>query len=156
MNKLLVLVEKRNPLCLKSLQISDSFMECVCFNTSVRQDMFCGNYVMGLVCLSVCLNDLSFLGLRYFFTYLLPHQAPPGLTHLVDHIMNSTGEDERRLDTMRPLNNRRSESESFHHCRPVMTRLALSASYNELDEMLHDMLHRNEYNLFSAEITPPG
>uniref|UniRef100_A0A8C5GK06 Extracellular tyrosine-protein kinase PKDCC n=1 Tax=Gouania willdenowi TaxID=441366 RepID=A0A8C5GK06_GOUWI len=30
---------------------------------------------------------------RYFFTYLLPHQAPPGLTHLVDHIMNSTGED---------------------------------------------------------------
>lgn len=32
---------------------------------------------------------------RYFFTYLLPHQAPPGLTHLVDHIMNSTGEDER-------------------------------------------------------------
>ncbi|XP_056152223.1 extracellular tyrosine-protein kinase PKDCC isoform X2 [Lampris incognitus] len=29
---------------------------------------------------------------RYFFTYLLPHQAPPGLTHLVDHIMNSTGE----------------------------------------------------------------
>ncbi|KAM9777805.1 extracellular tyrosine-protein kinase PKDCC [Neosynchiropus ocellatus] len=29
---------------------------------------------------------------RYFFTYLLPHQAPPGLTHLVDQIMNSTGE----------------------------------------------------------------
>ncbi|XP_072313956.1 extracellular tyrosine-protein kinase PKDCC [Eucyclogobius newberryi] len=29
---------------------------------------------------------------RYFFTYLLPHQAPPTLTHLVDHIMNSTGE----------------------------------------------------------------
>ncbi|XP_069574288.1 extracellular tyrosine-protein kinase PKDCC [Brachyistius frenatus] len=29
---------------------------------------------------------------RYFFTYLLPHQAPPGLTHLVDHIMNATGE----------------------------------------------------------------
>ncbi|XP_028251195.1 extracellular tyrosine-protein kinase PKDCC [Parambassis ranga] len=29
---------------------------------------------------------------RYFFTYLLPHQAPPGLTRLVDHIMNSTGE----------------------------------------------------------------
>ncbi|CAN9502114.1 unnamed protein product [Ophioblennius macclurei] len=29
---------------------------------------------------------------RYFFTYLLPHQAPAGLTHLVDHIMNSTGE----------------------------------------------------------------
>ncbi|XP_015234717.1 PREDICTED: extracellular tyrosine-protein kinase PKDCC [Cyprinodon variegatus] len=29
---------------------------------------------------------------RFFFTYLLPHQAPPGLTHLVDHIMNSTGE----------------------------------------------------------------
>ncbi|XP_053191753.1 extracellular tyrosine-protein kinase PKDCC [Scomber japonicus] len=29
---------------------------------------------------------------RYFFTYLLPHQAPPDLTHLVDHIMNSTGE----------------------------------------------------------------
>lgn len=29
---------------------------------------------------------------RYFFTYLLPHQAPPPLTHLVDHIMNSTGE----------------------------------------------------------------
>lgn len=29
---------------------------------------------------------------RYFFTYLLPHQAPSGLTHLVDHIMNSTGE----------------------------------------------------------------
>lgn len=29
---------------------------------------------------------------RYFFTYLLPHQAPPGLTHLVNHIMNSTGE----------------------------------------------------------------
>ncbi|XP_036065739.1 extracellular tyrosine-protein kinase PKDCC isoform X2 [Oryzias melastigma] len=29
---------------------------------------------------------------RYFFTYLLPHQAPPRLTHLVDHIMNSTGE----------------------------------------------------------------
>uniref|UniRef100_A0A3Q3KVY9 Extracellular tyrosine-protein kinase PKDCC n=2 Tax=Mastacembelus armatus TaxID=205130 RepID=A0A3Q3KVY9_9TELE len=29
---------------------------------------------------------------RYFFTYLLPHQAPPGLTHLVDHIMNTTGE----------------------------------------------------------------
>nr|XP_019940788.1 PREDICTED: extracellular tyrosine-protein kinase PKDCC [Paralichthys olivaceus] len=29
---------------------------------------------------------------RYFLTYLLPHQAPPGLTHLVDHIMNSTGE----------------------------------------------------------------
>ncbi|KAF3701191.1 Extracellular tyrosine-protein kinase PKDCC [Channa argus] len=29
---------------------------------------------------------------RYFFTYLLPHQAPPGLTHLVDNIMNSTGE----------------------------------------------------------------
>ncbi|KAG7275453.1 hypothetical protein CRUP_033186 [Coryphaenoides rupestris] len=27
---------------------------------------------------------------RYFFTYLLPHQAPPGLTHLVDRIMNST------------------------------------------------------------------
>lgn len=61
--------------------------------------MFCGNYVMGLVCLSVCLNELSLLGPRYFFTYLLPHQAPPGLTHLVDHIMNSTGEDESRLDT---------------------------------------------------------
>uniref|UniRef100_A0A3Q2ZZB2 Protein kinase domain containing, cytoplasmic n=2 Tax=Kryptolebias marmoratus TaxID=37003 RepID=A0A3Q2ZZB2_KRYMA len=29
---------------------------------------------------------------RFFFTYLLPHQAPPGLTHLVDHIMNTTGE----------------------------------------------------------------
>uniref|UniRef100_A0A3P9KMJ3 Protein kinase domain containing, cytoplasmic b n=1 Tax=Oryzias latipes TaxID=8090 RepID=A0A3P9KMJ3_ORYLA len=29
---------------------------------------------------------------RYFFTYLLPHQAPPRLTHLVDHIMNTTGE----------------------------------------------------------------
>ncbi|XP_072221646.1 extracellular tyrosine-protein kinase PKDCC [Leuresthes tenuis] len=29
---------------------------------------------------------------RYFFTYLLPHQAPPGLAHLVDHIMNTTGE----------------------------------------------------------------
>ncbi|KAF1374841.1 hypothetical protein PFLUV_G00233260 [Perca fluviatilis] len=29
---------------------------------------------------------------RYFFTYLLPHQAPPGFTHLVNHIMNSTGE----------------------------------------------------------------
>ncbi|RVE57262.1 hypothetical protein OJAV_G00214440 [Oryzias javanicus] len=29
---------------------------------------------------------------RYFFTYLLPHQARPKLTHLVDHIMNSTGE----------------------------------------------------------------
>lgn len=29
---------------------------------------------------------------RYFFTYLLPHQAPPPLTHLVGHIMNSTGE----------------------------------------------------------------
>ncbi|XP_028995819.1 extracellular tyrosine-protein kinase PKDCC [Betta splendens] len=29
---------------------------------------------------------------RYFFTYLLPHQAPPGLAHLVDRIMNSTGE----------------------------------------------------------------
>ncbi|CAB1334875.1 unnamed protein product [Coregonus sp. 'balchen'] len=29
---------------------------------------------------------------RYFFTYLLPHQAPPALRHLVDHIMNSTGE----------------------------------------------------------------
>lgn len=29
---------------------------------------------------------------RYFFTYLLPHQAPPTLSHLVDHIMNSTGE----------------------------------------------------------------
>ncbi|XP_068608475.1 extracellular tyrosine-protein kinase PKDCC [Brachionichthys hirsutus] len=29
---------------------------------------------------------------RFFFTYLLPHQAPPGLTHLVEHIMNSTGE----------------------------------------------------------------
>uniref|UniRef100_A0A3P9DAM3 Protein kinase domain containing, cytoplasmic b n=1 Tax=Maylandia zebra TaxID=106582 RepID=A0A3P9DAM3_9CICH len=29
---------------------------------------------------------------RYFFTYLLPHQAPPGLTHLVDRIMNATGE----------------------------------------------------------------
>uniref|UniRef100_A0A096LVJ6 Protein kinase domain containing, cytoplasmic b n=1 Tax=Poecilia formosa TaxID=48698 RepID=A0A096LVJ6_POEFO len=27
-----------------------------------------------------------------FSTYLLPHQAPPGLTHLVDHIMNTTGE----------------------------------------------------------------
>ncbi|XP_061157428.1 extracellular tyrosine-protein kinase PKDCC [Syngnathus typhle] len=29
---------------------------------------------------------------RYFFTYLLPHQAPPGLTHLVQNIMNVTGE----------------------------------------------------------------
>ncbi|XP_010877784.2 extracellular tyrosine-protein kinase PKDCC [Esox lucius] len=29
---------------------------------------------------------------RYFFTYLLPHQAPPALRHLVDHIMNATGE----------------------------------------------------------------
>ncbi|XP_077477318.1 extracellular tyrosine-protein kinase PKDCC [Stigmatopora argus] len=29
---------------------------------------------------------------RYFFTYLLPHQAPPGLTHLVERIMNATGE----------------------------------------------------------------
>lgn len=29
---------------------------------------------------------------RFFFTYLLPHQAPPGLTHLVQHIMNTTGE----------------------------------------------------------------
>ncbi|XP_061896463.1 extracellular tyrosine-protein kinase PKDCC [Entelurus aequoreus] len=29
---------------------------------------------------------------RYFFTYLLPHQAPPGLAHLVDRIMNATGE----------------------------------------------------------------
>ncbi|KAM6973055.1 extracellular tyrosine-protein kinase PKDCC [Aplochiton taeniatus] len=29
---------------------------------------------------------------RYFFTYLLPHQAPPALKHLVDRIMNSTGE----------------------------------------------------------------
>lgn len=34
---------------------------------------------------------------RYFFTYLLPHQAPPALTHLVDHIMNSTGEDKSLL-----------------------------------------------------------
>lgn len=61
--------------------------------------MFCENYVMGLVCLSVCLSELSLpFCPRYFFTYLLPHQAPPGLTHLVNHIMNSTGEDERRLD----------------------------------------------------------
>ncbi|XP_062326248.1 extracellular tyrosine-protein kinase PKDCC [Osmerus eperlanus] len=29
---------------------------------------------------------------RYFFTYLLPHQAPSALTHLVERIMNSTGE----------------------------------------------------------------
>ncbi|CAB1330561.1 unnamed protein product, partial [Coregonus sp. 'balchen'] len=35
---------------------------------------------------------LLFPRLRYFFTYLLPHQAPPALRHLVDHIMNSTGE----------------------------------------------------------------
>ena len=54
-----------------------------------------------LACRSVCLNELCFLSFfslapRYFFTYLLPHQAPPGLTHLVDHIMNSTGEPEQR------------------------------------------------------------
>ncbi|XP_013869550.1 extracellular tyrosine-protein kinase PKDCC [Austrofundulus limnaeus] len=35
---------------------------------------------------------------RFFFTYLLPHQAPPGLTHLVDHIMNSTGELKADID----------------------------------------------------------
>uniref|UniRef100_A0A3Q0TAB5 Extracellular tyrosine-protein kinase PKDCC n=1 Tax=Amphilophus citrinellus TaxID=61819 RepID=A0A3Q0TAB5_AMPCI len=35
---------------------------------------------------------------RYFFTYLLPHQAPPSLTHLVDRIMNATGEDESHPD----------------------------------------------------------
>ncbi|XP_015194749.2 extracellular tyrosine-protein kinase PKDCC [Lepisosteus oculatus] len=29
---------------------------------------------------------------RYFFTYLLPHRAPPTLQHLIDNIMNSTGE----------------------------------------------------------------
>ncbi|XP_030641510.1 extracellular tyrosine-protein kinase PKDCC [Chanos chanos] len=29
---------------------------------------------------------------RYFFTYLLPHQAPPTLMPLVNQIMNSTGE----------------------------------------------------------------
>ncbi|KAJ8291122.1 hypothetical protein GJAV_G00021640 [Gymnothorax javanicus] len=29
---------------------------------------------------------------RYFFTYLLPHQAPPTLRSLIDQIMNSTGE----------------------------------------------------------------
>ncbi|KAG7465612.1 hypothetical protein MATL_G00155390 [Megalops atlanticus] len=29
---------------------------------------------------------------RYFFTYLLPHQAPPTLRHLIDQIMNSTAE----------------------------------------------------------------
>lgn len=75
-------------------------MGSVCFSAAVRQVMFCGNYVMGLVCLSVYLNELSLPGLRYFFTYLLPHQAPPSLTHLVDHIMNSTGESERRLDMM--------------------------------------------------------
>lgn len=43
---------------------------------------------------------------RYFFTYLLPHQAPPGLTHLVDHIMNSTGE--LKADTNQTL-------EAFEH-----------------------------------------
>uniref|UniRef100_A0A674AHJ5 Protein kinase domain containing, cytoplasmic b n=1 Tax=Salmo trutta TaxID=8032 RepID=A0A674AHJ5_SALTR len=35
---------------------------------------------------------------RYFFTYLLPHQAPAALRHLVDHIMNSTGEDWSDVD----------------------------------------------------------
>lgn len=72
-------------------------MDRVCCSTNVRQVTFSRNYVMGPVCLSVCLSELSLLGPRYFFTYLLPHQAPPGLTHLVDDIMNSTGEDRRHL-----------------------------------------------------------
>jgi len=62
--------------------------------------MFCVKYAIWLVCLNeLCSFFLfliflffSFLAPRYFFTYLLPHQAPPGLTHLVDRIMNSTGE----------------------------------------------------------------
>lgn len=29
---------------------------------------------------------------RYFFTYLLPHQAPPMVKPLIHQIMNSTGE----------------------------------------------------------------
>ncbi|XP_018619648.1 extracellular tyrosine-protein kinase PKDCC [Scleropages formosus] len=29
---------------------------------------------------------------RYFFTYLLPHRAPPALQYLIERIMNSTGE----------------------------------------------------------------
>ncbi|KAL4613087.1 hypothetical protein GN956_G23358 [Arapaima gigas] len=29
---------------------------------------------------------------RYFFTYLLPHRAPSALQHLIERIMNSTGE----------------------------------------------------------------
>lgn len=117
------------------------------FNTSVRQVMF---YVIGLVYVSVCLNELSLPGLRYFFTYLLPHQAPPGLTHLVDHIMNSTGENERDVLTRRDVNYSRSESKSAHHRSRVMTRLA---SFNEFNKILHDMYDCNEYNLFCGDHT---
>uniref|UniRef100_A0A3Q3WTI8 Uncharacterized protein n=1 Tax=Mola mola TaxID=94237 RepID=A0A3Q3WTI8_MOLML len=49
------------------------------------------------VCESLSEKRNIYNAYRYFFTYLLPHQAPPGLTHLVDDIMNSTGEDRRHL-----------------------------------------------------------
>lgn len=51
-----------------------------------------------MFCLSLSLS-LPVARPRYFFTYLLPHQAPPGLTHLVDHIMNSTGEGRKGVST---------------------------------------------------------
>lgn len=82
---------------------------------------------------------VSLPDLRYFFTYLLPHQAPPGLTHLVDRIMNATGEDESRPDMTGDARYQRSESKSFHYGSRVMTCLCLSASFNEQDKMLHDM-----------------
>lgn len=68
-------------------------------NSRVRKTMFCRRDLTGLVSLDPSLN-VSLTGLRYFFTYLLPHQAPPRLTHLVDHIMNSTGEDGTHLDVI--------------------------------------------------------
>lgn len=70
--------------------------------TSCRMDVDCTlqfphrNFTLPCSSRGVCegLNEKRniYNAYRYFFTYLLPHQAPPGFTHLVDHIMNSTGE----------------------------------------------------------------
>nr|XP_057946300.1 extracellular tyrosine-protein kinase PKDCC [Doryrhamphus excisus]XP_057946301.1 extracellular tyrosine-protein kinase PKDCC [Doryrhamphus excisus] len=70
--------------------------------TTCRSDADCSlqfphrNFTLSCSSRGVCegLNEKMniYNAYRYFFTYLLPHQAPPGLTHLVDHIMNATGE----------------------------------------------------------------
>ncbi|XP_026195041.1 extracellular tyrosine-protein kinase PKDCC [Anabas testudineus] len=83
---------------LKLTDLDDASAE----ETTCRTDADCTlqfphrNFTLPCTAQGVCggLNEKMniYNAYRYFFTYLLPHQAPPGLTHLVDHIMNSTGE----------------------------------------------------------------